>query len=155
MNSIEKLLKLAGNWQATYRLWMSPDSTPLHSHSSAIVSAMVNGKMACIEYTWTADGSLVEGELFVGYEPKIELVTVVWVDSWHNGERFMIAQGEARQDGVINVLGAYPAPNGPDWGWRTVIEPGDDTFCLRMYNIPPGAEDLLAVEAVYTREERP
>jgi hypothetical protein len=151
MTIIEKLINLTGNWQATYRLWMSPESPPLESPSNAIVSPIVNGKMACIEYTWMVDGSLVEGELFIGHESKPGLVTVVWVDSWHNGERFMICQGEVRPDGALSVLGEYPPPYGPDWTWRTVIAPGEDSFSLRMYNIPPDGADMLAVEAVYTR----
>lgn len=155
MSIIERMINLAGNWRATYRLWMSPEGAPLESLSSAMVSPMVNGKFVCIEYTWSVDGSLVEGELFIGYEPKPGLVTVVWVDAWHNGSRFMICQGEVRPDGALSVLGAYPAPEGPDWGWRTVITPGEASFSLRMYNIPPGGADMLAVEAVYTRAELP
>jgi len=143
--------QLAGRWQATYRLWMSPEQAPLESPSNAIVSPMVNGKMVCIEYDWTVDDKLVEGELFIGYEAQSQQVTLVWVDSWHNGERFMICQGEVRPDGAITVLGSYSASEGPDWGWRTVIEPGENSFCLRMYNLPPGMPELLAVEAIYTR----
>jgi hypothetical protein len=150
MTIIEKLIQLSGNWQATYRVWLSPEQAPLESPSRAIVSPMVNGKMVCIEYEWTVEGKLVEGELFVGYETQAQQATVVWVDAWHNGERFMISQGEVRQDGALSVLGAYPAPHA-DWGWRTVIEAGEDRFWLRMYNIPPGAVELLAVEAIYTR----
>jgi hypothetical protein len=152
---IDRMLHLTGNWQATYRLWMSPEAAPAESLSSAILSPMVNGKMVCIEYNWTFNGGMEEGELFIGYEPQSQQVTVVWVDSWHNGDRFMICHGGVRRDGAISVLGSYPAPTGPDWGWRTVIEPGDDQFILRMYNIPPGGEDLLAVEAIYTRGQLP
>ena len=155
MTVIETMRNLAGSWQATYRLWMAPEAAPLKSLSDAVVSPMVNGKFVCIEYTWTADGNLVEGELFIGYEPEPQLVTAVWVDGWRNGNRFMICAGEIRSDGAISVLGSYPAPEGPDWGWRTVIEPGEDGFSLRMYNIPPGGADLLAVEAVYTRAKLP
>ncbi len=153
MNIIDKMLNLTGNWQATYRLWMRPDSDALESPSHAIVSPMVNGKMACIEYTWTVEGNLVEGELFIGYENQSQQVTVVWVDAWHNGERFMICQGDVRPDGALTVLGAYPPPYGPDWTWRTVIALEEAGFSLRMYNIPPGGPELLAVEAVYRRAD--
>jgi len=152
---IDQLIHLTGNWQAAYRVWLSPTDPPLESHSSAILSPMVKGKMVCIEYNWTVNGEMEEGELFIGYEEKSKQVTVVWVDSWHNGDRFMICQGEVRPDGALSVLGAYPAPTGPDWGWRTVVEPGEDQFILRMYNIPPGGEELLAVDAVYTRGQLP
>ena len=73
MTIIDTILGHAGSWQATYRLWMSPDSdAPLKSPSSAIVSPMVNGKMACIEYTWTVGWEPGGGrDLFIGYENKI------------------------------------------------------------------------------------
>ena len=150
MTIIDQLIQLAGSWQATYRVWMSPEQAPLESPSRAIVSPMVNGKMVCIEYDWIAEGKLVEGELFIGFETQSQQVTVVWVDAWHNGERFMVCTGEVRPDGALSVLGAYPPPYGPDWGWRTVIAPGERSFYLRMYNIPPGGPELLAVEAIYT-----
>jgi len=153
MTIIDNLINLTGSWQATYRLWMAPDSDAQESSSRAIVSPMVNGKMACIEYTWTVEGILVEGELFIGYENQSQQVTVVWVDSWHNGERFMICQGEVRPDGALSVLGEYPPPYGPDWTWRTVIAVNEAGFSLRMYNIPPGGPELLAVEAVYRRAD--
>ena len=150
MTIIDTLIGYAGSWKPKYKVWMSPDATPLESISSAIVSPMVNGKFVCIEYTWTVDGNLVEGEMFIGFEPRTRMVTMVWVDAWHNGDRFMICEGEVQPDGALSVLGSYPAPEGPDWGWRTVIEPGDGSFSLCMYNIPPGGAELLAVEAVYT-----
>jgi hypothetical protein len=59
----------------------------------------------------------------------------------------------AGADGGIDVLGHFPAPPGPDWGWRTVIEAsGDDAFRLAMYTIEPeGGEETLGFENRYTR----
>lgn len=151
MSGIDAFFKLIGEWQATYRLWMSPQEPVQESNSTAVVSPMARSKFVCIEYTWVADGEPVEGELFIGYEPETQQVRMVWIDSWHNGNRFMICDGEVRPDGVLNVLGSYPTPEGPDWGWRTVIEPGEESFKMAMYNIIPGGEEMLAVEAVYRR----
>jgi len=39
---IDQLIHLTGNWQATYRVWMSPTDPPLESHSSAILLRMYN-----------------------------------------------------------------------------------------------------------------
>jgi hypothetical protein len=151
MNIIDTLLKLSGEWQATYRLWLMPAAPVQESLSKAVVSPVARGKMVCLEYTWTADGEPAEGELLISADPKSQRVAVVWVDSWHNGHRFMLCEGEARADGVLSVLGHYPAPEGPEWGWRTEIEPAAGQFTLRMYNIMPTGEEMLAVEAVYQR----
>jgi len=151
MSGIDAFFKLIGEWQATYSLWLMPGTPAKESLSQAVVSPMLRGKMVCIEYTWTADGEPAEGELFIAWEPENQQVTVVWVDSWHMGHRFLICEGEVRPDGALSVLGHYPAPEGPDWGWRTVIEPGEGSFKMAMYNIMPGGEEMLAVEAVYRR----
>jgi hypothetical protein len=78
-------------------------------------------------------------------------IKVVWVDSWHTGGRFMISEG-SDEGGSISVHTTYSAPPGPDWGWRTVIEPGDGSFKIVMYNIMPEGQEMLAVEALYSRQ---
>ena len=61
-------------------------------------------------------------------------------------------QGGVDPTGVVAVKGSYAAPPGPDWGWEIIIEPdARGGFALSMYNIPPGGEPELAVEAKYTR----
>jgi hypothetical protein len=67
-------------------------------------------------------------------------------------DKFMRCSGGDIGNGVVSIKGSYSAPPGPDWGWRTVIEPaGGETFRLVMYNIAPGGGEELAVEAVYSR----
>ncbi len=51
----------------------------------------------------------------------------------------------------MDVLGSFPAPEGPPWGWRTVVAPTADGFALRMYVIPPGEAEQLAFENIYVR----
>ena len=117
-----------------------------------MIIPMLGGKFARIDYTWEIDGEPQAGSLLFGYESKAGLVTAVFIDSWHNGEVMMVCKGSAGADGALSVSGFYPAPSGPDWGWRTVIEPGDnESFRPLMYNITPQGHEELAVEARYTR----
>ena len=74
-----------------------------------------------------------------------------WIDSWHNGFTVMTCDGTVNDSGVIDVRGTYPAPPGPDWGWRTVITPGVDTLQVVMHNIWPDGREELAVEDWFTR----
>lgn len=63
----------------------------------------------------------------------------------------MISTGKWSDGDPIDVRGSYPAPPGPDWGWRTKIEARTDRLLMEMLNVAPGGEEVLAVRADYRR----
>jgi hypothetical protein len=63
----------------------------------------------------------------------------------------MVCARDSGPEGTISVSGTYPAPPGPDWGWRVAVRLEPAGLVLRMFNIPPGDAEQLAVEAVYAR----
>ena len=153
MSGFEDLIACTGQWRGTYHLWETPGTDADRSPSSATVLPVVKGKFVRFDYTWVWEKEIQEGSLLIGYEVQTGLVTAVWADSWHNGNKFMICHGEVRAE-AIDMLGSYPAPSGPDWGWRTIIETeGSDSLHLRMYNIPPEGQEALAVDVRYMRVE--
>ena len=150
MSGLDFLRSLNGSWSGDNRLWLEPGKPPFASKTAATVIHILGGRFVRLDYTWSFDGEEQAGSYLFGYESKSELVTAAWIDSWHNGERLMLCRGGVGENGSVNVLGFYPAPTGPDWGWRTIIEPADSgPFRLQMYNILPTGEAFLAVEAVY------
>lgn len=149
MEPLKLLQTLIGNWTGTSRLWLNPSEPPCECRSTASVSAAARGKFMRVDYTWDYRGDPQQGSLLFGHERERNVVTAVWIDSWHMGAKYMACEGKAT-DGAISVRGSYAAPPGPDWGWRTVIEPrGADSFRLLMYNITPHGQEALAVDAVY------
>ena len=60
-------------------------------------------------------------------------------------------QGNDLGRGVINLMGHYSVPGHPDWGWRTEIVPGEESFKYLMFNISPEGEEDWAVETVFER----
>jgi hypothetical protein len=148
------LAALAGRWQGTSRLVL-PWNTPPESDSSstAEVRVVAGGRFVTIAYTWEYEGKANEGFLLFGREKKTDAVHAAWVDSWHQGDRPLDSDGTVTADGGITVLGHFPAPPGPDWGWRTVVEAsGDDAFRIAMYTIEPGSsEETLGFENRYVR----
>jgi hypothetical protein len=53
---------------------------------------------------------------------------------------------------MVVVRGSYPAPTGPDWGWRIELDLRlADQLQMRMVNITPDGQEMLAVQAVYAR----
>jgi hypothetical protein len=152
MSGLDFICSLSGSWRGDNRLWLPPHKLPFESQTTATVTPLLERRFVRLDYTWAFDGKAQEGSLLFGYETIKGLVSVAWIDSWHNGEKMVICQGKLADHGAIDVQGSYPAPPGPDWGWRTIVEPANaDAFRLLMFNIPPMGKEELAVEAIYHR----
>jgi uncharacterized protein DUF1579 len=152
MSVPNSLASLAGEWKGTNRLnlpWL-PDPIQ-ESESKAIVSLRISGQFIGFAYTWEHEGKPQEGLLILGCDNKTNAVQAVWTDSWHMSHKFMLCDGTTDGKGKIDVKGFYSVPDHPDWGWRTVIEPGSDTFKYTMYNVTPEGEETLAVDTEFVR----
>jgi len=146
------LTTLVGNWKATNRLWLSPDEPVRESKVTASVALAAQGQFITIAYTWAEDGPQ-DGLLMIGQAAQSNAVKAAWIDSWHNGDKLMLCEGSLSTEGAVSVKGSYPAPSGPDWGWRIVIEPqANDAWRMVMYNITSEGQEQLAVEASFTRQ---
>jgi hypothetical protein len=151
------LHRLSGNWRGISTLVL-PDAAPPESTSetTACVTPIGRGMFLRIDYTWEHDGEPHEGTLLVAREKKGDAVQIVWCDSWHQSEGFLLSTGRDDRAGTIEVLGHYRAPTGPDWGWRTTIRPSsqpsdNEGWELVMHNVTPAGEEMLAFRNVYTR----
>jgi hypothetical protein len=151
MNSLERMQKLVGEWEGQNDLYFMPGDPVRKSDSAASVTLVAKGQFVKIEYDWAYESEPQDGLLLIGRENDDNGVKIVWVDSWHTGGRFMISEGTITEGGTISAHTSYSAPPGPDWGWRTVIESGDASFKIVMYNISPEGAEMLAVDATYTR----
>lgn len=146
------LIELEGRWTGTNRLWVHPDEPHDDSEMTVRIEPVLGGRFVRLDYTWGYKGEPQEGALLFGYDAKRDLVTAVWIDTWHMGDKAMSCAGEpgARR---IAVKGSYGDDTGQAWGWWTEVEPSEpDAFFLRMYNVPPGGERVLATEAKLSRE---
>ena len=147
----QKLTGLVGEWKGTNRLhtpWMPVQLQ--ESNSTASVRSKMNGQFLTIEYTWEYESKPQEGMLILGRDSKSDAVQAVWTDSWHSKDVLMLCNGSIDADGRISVVGSYAVPEHPDWGWRTEITPGENSFRYAMYNVTPEGEEDLAVETDFT-----
>lgn len=154
MELTELLTQLEGSWSGRNLLrlsWENPSDFP--SDSTMVVAGAARGKFLTLAYTWSYQEKPQEGLLVVGYDKAEKLVTAAWGDSWHQSAKLLNCTGTLDENGVIDVRGSYPAPEGPDWGWRILVKPQDaQRLQLLMYNCPPdGSPEDLAVQADYTR----
>jgi hypothetical protein len=142
---------LNGRWQGSNRLWLyDPNEPASESAATAVFKPTGQGKIGTLEYTWAYDGEPQQG--FLMFSQVGENVLVAWVDSWHYHDGIMHMKGAVEASGELWVKGSYAAPPGPDWGWRLALHPdAADQFRLIMHNISPDGEEMLAVEAVFTR----
>ena len=146
--------KLVGNWSGTNLLRLSWIDPPDHvSPGTMSVVPVAKGKFLSFSYNWSHEEVGQEGLLLVGYDEKKAQATAAFVDSWHMSATVMPFTGSIDDQGVINLLGSYEAPPGPDWGWRIVITASNDALRMVMYNITPEGEEDLAVDAKYRRSE--
>ena len=68
-----------------------------------------------------------------------------WLDSWHMARQVMTCECETN-DEMATLSGSYAAPPGPDWGWRIEVDLRDpEHLTLRMFNVPPAGDEVIAV----------
>jgi hypothetical protein len=148
----ENFEKLTGNWRGKNSLhtpWME-ESPVKSSDSEAVVETTAINRFLKIEYTWSFEEKPQEGILLIGSEENS--AKAVWIDSWHNGDKFMNCEGTF-EGNSIKIKGFYKVPDHSDWGWKTEINfETEDFFKIIMHNVTPEGEESLAVEAVYTRQ---
>jgi hypothetical protein len=148
-----ELAQLAGRWKGSYRLhtnWLPEEA--YDSATAAKIELRVKDQFLAIDYEWEYDGKKQEGVLIAGCDKASDAVQAVWTDSWHMSHKFLVCDGTIDEAGKVNVKGYYSVPENPDWGWRTEIRPGKDSFEIIMYNVSPEGDETIAVEATYSRE---
>ena len=149
MNPVETLTARAGTWHGTNTLQDPTTGEPEESPSTLVVTPVVGGRFVRLDSTWIHRGTPQEGSLLVGFDPSSGEVSGHWVDTWHMGRQVLACLGSPPGDGSIALRGSFPAPPGPDWGWRIDLAPEGDGLRITHTCIPPGEEGSLAVEALY------
>jgi hypothetical protein len=144
---------LSGNWSGSNRLWLDPSAPPAESETTLTAGTTAQGKFLRLAYTWSHEGAPQDGLLVVGQNPEGGAAQASWVDSFHNGDKFMILNGSVNADGSIALKGSYSVEGYGEWGWEIMLlPPSGNRFTLKMDNIDPAGTHYPAVEAIYTRQ---
>jgi hypothetical protein len=126
-----------GSWRGPNRLWMEDPTAAERSDGTLEVSA------SSVKYSWAFQGAAHHGE--ISLSGPAGALAAAWTDTWHAATG-MSLHGFA-EDGRVLLFGTYPAGDGPDWGWRIELDSRDpEHFVLRMFNVPPSAGPVPAVD---------
>jgi len=143
VNAFDKLLASSGAWEGTNRVQVSTGEPMHESPSRIVVTPMLRDTFIRLDQTWTWEGKEQVGAMLIGHNRKSEKASIHWIDTFHNGFKVMACAGNFNPQGTLIVHGNYPAPPGPDWGWRIeipVVKEG--RLKIDMFNIDPtGKED--------------
>jgi hypothetical protein len=150
------LAKTVGSWEGTARTWFEPDELADTSPVKGSFRSVLDGRFVVHEYEGPLMGHSMKGVALHGYTLHEKRFETAWIDSCHNATRIMLSLGEqgAWSGGDVgSVLGSYPAPEGPDWGWRTEIDVSGapERLVVRHYNVTPDGQEAIGVEFDYTR----
>ena len=148
MNPVEALIASAGSWSGTNTLQDPFTGKPEESPSKVTITPMLGDRFVRIDYTWGYQGKPQEGSLLIGFDPESAEVSGHWIDTWHMGRKVLACVRSGKAEPIISIAGSYPAPTGPDWGWR--IDIATNPLRITHTNIQPDGQEDLAVEGVYS-----
>ena len=152
MTHVEFIDACTGFWtgRSILNLGWDPKVPETHeSQSTMSLEPCVGDTGLLVRYSWSHDGEEQFGCcLIVLIGTTVE---VGWSDTFHMNGQVMRSTGCLLEDG-IEVLGHYPAPPGPDWGWRTSLSLVNGTLSLKMTNIEPAGDETWAVDAQYSKQ---
>lgn len=147
-----RLAALVGAWRGRTSTWFEPGDPVDVSETEGTLVATLGGRFLLWEYQSAFGDKVVEGLALIGYHLDRQRFEVAWIDSFHTNTSILFSTG-AGTDGLPDVLGHYPAPEGPDWGWRTRLEhPEADRLVFTAWNVEPSGEEQLALRTELVRQ---
>lgn len=130
------LARMAGDWQGTARTWFEPGKLASEAPIKGSMRVVLGGRFVVHEYEGGMEGADMRGISLHGYNLAAKRWETAAIDSAHHGTSVMLQIGADTPQ--PSALGHYPAPPGPDWGWRTTLELKSDTeLVITHYNIAP------------------
>lgn len=131
-----------GAWAGPNRLWMEDPSQPERS------DGQIELDDAGLRYRWTFRGEAQTGEMtFAGVDAALH---IRWKDTFHAADG-MELYGTHRA-GFFRLITTYGAGDGPEWGWTVELDLRDpEHVSLRMFNVPPGHDPMIAVDLYASR----
>lgn len=128
-------------WVGRGELWLDP-----LGNEADVCECRIEIAEGVIHYHWSYEGKPQTGKLALRDDGAD------FSDSWHSPTP-VACVAVPNQWSLVSVLGTYPAPDGPDWGWRiSVAHRPSDELVLQMTNVTPWGEEGRAVRMICRRD---
>jgi uncharacterized protein DUF1579 len=135
------LTKMAGEWTCTVKLQMDPSQPPQESQSTAMITALMDGRYIQEVATGQMNGTPFNGMGLYGFDNVSGKYVSSWIDNMGTG--IMTSVGTADKSGnVITWVGTMnDAVTGKAAKSRMVTTVIDDSHhTLEMFGVPPGGK---------------
>jgi hypothetical protein len=128
------------NWVGRGELWLDPPG-----NEAILCDCRIELAEAEIRYHWSYEGKPHTGTIALRPDGAD------FTDTFHSPTPMAFTPG-ANKWSLVDVFGTYPAPEGPDWGWRiTLSHRPSGELVLQMTNLTPWGEEGRAVRMVGKR----
>ena len=141
--------QLEGSWTGHQKLYLKPGELAGEGDTELEVNRMLGQLFVELDYTHQLDGTVYQGRYWLGFNPKSEQFSAVWIDEYHNGADIMDLQANLVED-ILILDGGYHY--GEDfWKWTIEIRTSQDTLSVQHFNQGPGVDRYLGVDLQYRR----
>lgn len=144
---------LAGDWDYSIKLWMSPDATPEESKGTSNITWIMGGRFIEQKVEGTSMRQPFEGMGIMGYDNEKKQYQSVWIDNMGTG----VMTGSGSYDPNTKTLtdqGTFSCPAEGEKSYRGVLTMIDnDNFTYEWYMAGPDGNEFRAMEIVYTRKK--
>lgn len=146
------LASLVGNWKATTKAWMVPDSEPEITSGTSECTMILGGRFLQSKMKGDMGGRPFEGMEVMGYDNLKKKFVSSWVDNMGTG----IMMSEGTHDAAaktLNFNGSFDDPmTGQPKKVRMTLKIDDpDHHTFMMFDIPQGEKEAKMLEIAYVR----
>lgn len=147
----QRLARLAGIWDVTCAMWMSPEAPVMESRGSATYRVILDGRFVQADFVGSFQGQRFTGLSLLGYDRAAQRHLSTWCDSM--ATNLVCLSGTSEDDGrTITYQGEMVCPQLGRTAIRQVeTREQDDRFTIVMYQTPVGREEFKSMELTYER----
>ena len=149
----EQFKKMEGEWNKTVKWTMDPSQPAQETHSTAVVTLLMDGRYMQEQSTGEMMGRPFTGMGITGYDNIIKKYVSTWIDNMGTG--IMMSEGVPDASGnVVNWTGQSSDPmTGKVSKYRIVSRMIDDNkHTWTMYMKGPDGKEFQTMEITYERK---
>jgi len=142
---------MVGEWNATSKFWMAPNTEAMSSSGTARFSSAMGGRFVMQEHSGEIMGEKFKGLGFFGYNNGAKTFESFWIDN--ESTLMLTSSGTQQADGSIEWKGSYTDPmSGAIRTSRSVTRfQADGSMVYEMYDNGTDGTEFKSLEITYTR----